>query len=498
MEDVIYSKFSNDRADSFAIITEIVKGSFKKNVRKRALTPKSMEHIAKQADYYNKYSDLYKRAGYELAPCSLYGNALVYKYIDGKSLNESLTDIYKEDKNEFVAAVTGFCQNIRALLNQNKKWTCTDKYIEIFGISDERIYEMEACDYINIDLIPDNIILNGGKNYIIDYEWIFDFPIPIDYVIYRIITSVSERTDNKIFDALSKSNGITAEDGKLYSEMEKNFQKYILKGNSTVTGMYKDIGKRVYNINDYISEIEEFNRMKAVQLFYDTGDGFSEERKCMFYELEGQYMVSLPDGVKRLRIDPCSRSCVINSITVDDQVYSKDKLHKLDTNAIVLDDKLIFCTEDPQIIIDIQNKSKVKIGIEYNNEADAATQLNAAVSKIEAATEAVKVRMYIENVGFEVNRMGQNEINAAGWLFALDNKIDEVYIVSYDEYYKAVYGMERSDVFSAFPDVNEAMHSGFSFNVKDTGLRETIVHLIMYSNGMLVCAKKITLQGDKY
>ena len=64
MEDVIYSKFSNDRADSFAIITEIVKGSFKKNVRKRALTPKSMEHIAKQADYYNKYSDLYKRAGY--------------------------------------------------------------------------------------------------------------------------------------------------------------------------------------------------------------------------------------------------------------------------------------------------------------------------------------------------------------------------------------------------------------------------------------------------
>lgn len=43
-----------------------------------------------------------------------------------------------------------------------------------------------AREYSNIDLIFENIIL-GDKYTIIDYEWSLDFPVPIEYIMFRSV-----------------------------------------------------------------------------------------------------------------------------------------------------------------------------------------------------------------------------------------------------------------------------------------------------------------------
>ena len=48
---------------------------------------------------------------------------------------------------------------------------------------------MECGKEMNIDMSFDNIITDqtDNKYKIIDYEWVFPFPIPVKFVIYRAV-----------------------------------------------------------------------------------------------------------------------------------------------------------------------------------------------------------------------------------------------------------------------------------------------------------------------
>ena len=39
----------------------------------------------------------------------------------------------------------------------------------------------------NIDLVPANILILKDRQVVIDYEWTFDFPVPADFILYRMI-----------------------------------------------------------------------------------------------------------------------------------------------------------------------------------------------------------------------------------------------------------------------------------------------------------------------
>ena len=47
-----------------------------------------------------------------------------------------------------------------------------------------------------MDLICSNIFMGEKENQIIDYEWMFDFPVPVNFIMWRLIhelyTHVSE------------------------------------------------------------------------------------------------------------------------------------------------------------------------------------------------------------------------------------------------------------------------------------------------------------------
>ena len=59
----------------------------------------------------------------------------------------------------------------------------TDKFKEWFGEYD--CFEgVPACKFANLDSNVGNILINESGKWIIDYEWCFDYPIPVEFVKY--------------------------------------------------------------------------------------------------------------------------------------------------------------------------------------------------------------------------------------------------------------------------------------------------------------------------
>ena len=113
-------------------------------------------------------------------------------------------------------------------LPDNIPFTYTKEFDEVFG-KETQFSNCMSLKISNIDLIFCNIIPQG-KWVIIDYEWIFDFPVPIDFIIYRAVhyylygsTKRNDLLDFHIFKLL----GISEEDQRIYGVMEQKFQEYV-------------------------------------------------------------------------------------------------------------------------------------------------------------------------------------------------------------------------------------------------------------------------------
>ena len=63
------------------------------------------------------------------------------------------------------------------------------EFAQVFGTSQIRP-ELPCIAPANIDLILDNIFEKDGKYRVIDCEWIFDFPVPVAFIIWRAINEL--------------------------------------------------------------------------------------------------------------------------------------------------------------------------------------------------------------------------------------------------------------------------------------------------------------------
>ena len=85
-----------------------------------------------------------------------------------------------------------------------------ENYTQVFGEGDYEKFEGKACfDRVsNCDLIPSNILYKDNKIYIIDYEWVFDFSVPVEYIYFRGLNLFEDKTlvqqyiDNEILEEL--------------------------------------------------------------------------------------------------------------------------------------------------------------------------------------------------------------------------------------------------------------------------------------------------------
>ena len=294
-----YTRFSNERRMDLQIRTDL----YDSYVSKRAVTGEAGAHVLKM-----------KRLSAALEEClegiTLFGKEctvneitdvnqeegeLHFSYVKGKSLEQKLDDMQKVGRTAEVAEVLlSFCNSLK----ESKKlmpFEASDAFTEIFGeIGETQQYGWKTFGVTDIDLVPQNILLSE-KAVVIDYEWTFDFPVPVEFLVFRFLyfyleAKNRELGETEMFCDLYEKVGITEELKDIFLSMETNFQHYVQQGAKVLCNSFDVEGKPVLTSKELAAQLSALEG-RDIALVSPEG-----ERKCIHASRsqEGTYVYKLP------------------------------------------------------------------------------------------------------------------------------------------------------------------------------------------------------------
>lgn len=167
--------------------------------------------------------------GIEYLGLSVENHVLKYPYLEGHSLESELTGKF----DNMDGLIGEFREIIRKYFRVNEKYlgnfVPTDAYREFFG--DRYVSESKmALKVTNIDMLLQNMIMDGDKVVCIDYEWVFDFPVPVEFAVYRCAEIFYKKYQMYIMHKYNlfqflTALGIEEEDISVYESMNRYFYK---------------------------------------------------------------------------------------------------------------------------------------------------------------------------------------------------------------------------------------------------------------------------------
>lgn len=313
--EILYAKINNDREDPFRIITTIEKVNGSKQVVKGSLCSEASEHIKEIFNHSQKREE--ERFGYLKGEITDRG--VVYPYLESGNLNQEVLKLIKEKK---VGRIIEIMQEIMDGYLQDSHLTNsyhTAAFQEVFG--HERLdIEMKCINHVNIDLICDNLYRSEKGMTAIDCEWIFDFDIPVHFIIWRTINDIYAKYNTMhglmpIADMFMKF-GIDQRQSYVFWCWSVYFSDEYVKNRQLEK--YKAEIPKVD-----VQELQKLSKepfMIDASLYYDDGSGYSEE-KCFKRRIElvdnrfaVSYDLSSISGVKKLRFDPLEGICCVCSL----------------------------------------------------------------------------------------------------------------------------------------------------------------------------------------
>ncbi|MEG1848556.1 MAG: methyltransferase domain-containing protein [Lachnospiraceae bacterium] len=341
---VKYAKFSNDRAKSFEIRTDISKnedGSYE--VKKIPLSEEAGTHISHIETAYDMLCRRYAGSRLELNKCIRDNDGLRFEYVNGVTLETLLDECLDRE-------------NIEAFLSLFRQYVDTIDYCN----STEPL-EHIATDY---DLIFSNILVQGDKWVVIDYEWTFAQHIPTAEVAYRAfycytLGAEKRRKINKdlIFDAL----GITKQRAEELEQQEKRFQAYVTGKDVSLGDIRHKIGYEIWSPFDLQSKYSEEADKRRIQIYEDKGNGFCEQDSYLIsdaYVAEDRvaFARNITKDVSSIRLDPAMERCMVS---IEQLTFNGVSLplkgKKCITNGVLCaPGTYVFATTDPNIVLNLQ------------------------------------------------------------------------------------------------------------------------------------------------
>ena len=418
MGKIIYSKFSNERSPEFAIQTNIInENADQYQVTKAAAFEEAKMHVRHLPQWRRKLADLYKSTIIEPCDCEFNNDIATFNFIDGKTLEHVLDEyLIKGEFENIFELIKKFFSICRSCANI--PFIITDEFKRVFG--NVHFSEEMKCSPVNdVDMIFSNIILNNEKWCIIDYEWCFEFPIPVEYILYRAIHyyvyTKEERKvliDKGIFNLLEKKEKYVPQ----YVQMEKKFQTYIEGDVASCVSLYKTMGAGTYNIQYLMSVSSPEYTGKNLEIYLDQGNGFSQD--CVLIQNaenlgNDEYKLFIPIDAKvtQVRIDPVNCRCIVHLLELN--VYYLDDTTNsaysfMNHNGLEIGEhEYAFNTLDPWFWINLQDREIKCIEMRYKLRTigeDAAVPMNKVWKKQQQTFE-----MYAKEV--DSNYHHEQELN---------------------------------------------------------------------------------------
>lgn len=157
---------------------------------------------------------------------------LEYGCLSGVSLEQKILPLLRLPKEKILSAFTeiiDYCFEV----NQDMlaEFEITDAYRNLFG--DVSVGgAVQSLKVSNLDMTLGNLMLQDDGVYCFDYEWVFDFPIPLDFLKVRCLDVFWAKFNMYVSfkvkrQELLQAVGIRKEDIPVYMKMEKKFEEFV-------------------------------------------------------------------------------------------------------------------------------------------------------------------------------------------------------------------------------------------------------------------------------
>ena len=228
---ILYVKNNSERTISLQLKTIIFEKDGVKYVKKQAMHHDAIKHLKKMKENYTKLSKSIINPRIKLAPIiEEEEDSLTFEFIKGISLEQRFYDAIKEDETKVNLLVEEYIKLLSTGFKTKKfdvQYSDKLTYRKLFGHYDYGKFDGEVSfsEISNIDLIFSNILYTDDSIYLIDYEWVFDIEIPINFIIFRQFENFifSDETRRMIYDKLN----ITPSK-HIFTQMNTNFiMRYI-------------------------------------------------------------------------------------------------------------------------------------------------------------------------------------------------------------------------------------------------------------------------------
>ena len=333
--DAEYIRYSNDRSERYQIKTQIVYKDMYKIIKKTPLTEEAKNHLEmmdKNADLLTK---VYESEDFKIVPCELDGEGNAYfPYIEGITLAKVMAKLSNEGKVEAILALF-------------------KQFLNYITVKDTR-------GITNYDFIFANIIIMDEKWYAIDYEWVIEEELEARKLALRAAYCFSLEQKNFPIHQLVDFFEYTQKDVVDIIEREREFQAKVTDGHLSFEVFREEMKVKNHSFED-IKRMEKLQSLEAfTQLYFDFGEGFSEENsKIIDKSKQGPTQIVIDEMImektQRLRIDPDNKQCIFKITNIEINNRKVDITQEFENSGMLLKNNIyLFGTNDPYIIIDIK------------------------------------------------------------------------------------------------------------------------------------------------
>lgn len=242
------------------------------------------------------------------------GDLLCFPYVDGLTFSQSLSaDAEDASWDRVREGIAGLARTyLDAYAAMAQPFQRTEAFVFWFGEppSEDILAERwQALPRTNIDLALDNLIPQDQGYVVIDPEWVFDFPIPLRYPLFRLILRFWQEAladSSSVAPGLSElleEASIDAAEAAVFQGMEAAFTARVFDQPMAL--------QPVRSIYDWVSRHAGGSR-----LYY--GQPESEERSLYHALADGinRWQADMPEPVRRLRFDPMDEAGLVELVEV--------------------------------------------------------------------------------------------------------------------------------------------------------------------------------------
>lgn len=271
--NVEYAKYNRLRAPEYQISTRILTdANGKRIVEKKALRKEAVAHVDRLAQNRGKLM------GFPVVPVDILScekGKAVFPFVEGKSLASKVNKSLGK-KERFLEAIHEAVNKIYAEHEEKLvDFKATDEFVKIFKTPQAEIPSgMKSLPVSNIDSTFGNFVeKEDGTLVCLDYEWVFDFPVPVEYLKYRTVYYYFSENRAYIERMISEEEFLrefNLDEAKIrfFAWMDDGFQQYVHGENRKYiyTRNYEkkvtNLGKNLQNGESwFLSIMNDVNRL---------------------------------------------------------------------------------------------------------------------------------------------------------------------------------------------------------------------------------------------